>query len=509
MKRYIRRFSDDFKKICKENKSQNMIIYDTGFEALYYTYEEVENYVERYLKLFKDNGLEQGDAVLSLMPNSTEDIICFFAVLKGGYSFAPLPCHATKREIEKWTNIINPQLIIKKQEIELPESVESTYKTISIKCNGDLSWLPKPGDIQLDKKSGTVYLFTSGTTGAPKAMVIDGDTLWSSGCLFMKYYYLQDSKPRFWNYLPMSYLGGLYNLALIPIYCGGSFLITEPFSGKTVLNYWSTVKKYQITALWFVPTIINSLLKVTKTFGNNYKEYCQKNLIIALLGTAPITKNIKEDFEQEIGINVYENYALSETTFITGESKENICYRQQSSVGEILPYVDYDLKKYAGTEDIYELWVKTPFMFRGYLNEDGSIDLTVDENGFFNTKDLIKISNDGQLILEGRDRDIIKKGGLFVSLKEVENLVSSLDYIQEVAAVQIKHDFYGESYVLFIGLRNANDDADIINAKLKLWLHDNLVQYKVPEAIKVLKDFPHTSSGKIRKEELKKLYEQI
>lgn len=507
MKRYIRKFTDDFSTICGKYRTETMIIYDTGFCANYYSYEQVEKYVDRYLGLFKENGLKQGDAILSLMPNSPEDIICFFATLKGGYSFAPLPCHATEREVEKWSNIIKPKLIIKKKEISLPDIVEDNYKVISVNCDGDLEWLPTCGGDVLETRSGTVYLFTSGTTGTPKAMIIDGDTLWSSGCLFMRHYNMQEAGCRFWNYLPMSYLGGLYNLALIPLCCGGSFLITEPFSGKTVLNFWGTVKKYEITALWFVPTIINGLLKVSKMLGNNYRDYCKKNVRIALLGTAPITKEVKEEFEEELGINIYENYALSETTFITGESKDIICYREQSSVGEILPYVDYELRKYEEADDIFELWIKTPFMFKGYLNEDATIDVSVDENGFLNTNDLVRISERGQVIVIGRNKDIIKKGGLFVSLKEIEYLVKNLSYIQDVTTIPVKHDFYGESYILCIVLKDHKEDEDEAISMIKLWLIDNVVQYKQPEAIKVFKEFPYTDSGKIKKGELKKQYE--
>lgn len=507
MKKHIRKFSEDFTKICKENKNESMIIYDTGYDAIYYSYGQVEEYVERYLKLFKEKGLKQGDAILSLVPNSAEAIICFFAILKGGYAYAPLPCHATEREVEKWANIIKPQMIIKKKEINLPVSIENSHTVVSINCDGDLEWLPNSAGDVLEYKSGTVYLFTSGTTGAPKAMVIDGDTLWSSGCSFVKFYNMKKSICRFWNYLPMSYLGGLYNLALIPVSCGGSFLITEPFSGKTVLSFWSIVKKYKITALWFVPTIVNGLLKVSKMLGNNYRDYCTENIKIALLGTAPITKETKECFEEELGVKIFENYALSETTFITGENKGNICYREQSSVGEFLPYVDYQLKKYEDAKDIFELWIKTPFMFNGYLNEDGKIDTSVDEKGYLNTKDLVRINEKKQVIIVGRDRDIIKKGGLFVSLKEIESLVKNLDYIQEVATVPVKHEFYGESYVLCIILKDFSEDEDEVVSRVKLWLIDNVVAYKHPEGIKVYKEFPYTSSGKIKKEELRKQYE--
>jgi len=505
MKQYKRSFAHDFAAICKKNCEEIVIIYDTGFKTISYSYSQVEEYVGRFLYFFKEKGLAQGDTIMSLLPNSAEDIICFLAVMKGGYTFAPLPCHATNREIEKWMNIIKPKLIFKKLEVDSAQSLNSDDDLISLKCDGDLEWLPMEKYENDEIKSATLYLFTSGTTGEPKAMVLNGDTLWSSGFIFSRFYNLHDSKTRFWNYLPMSYLGGLFNLALIPICCGGSFLITEPFSGKTVISFWNTVKKHEITALWFVPTIVNGLLRLARMFGNNFIDYCKDNLKIAFLGTAPISKESKEEFEKELGVQMYENYALSETTFITGETKESLCFRKQASVGEFLPYVDYELRPYENSKNIFELWVQTPFMFEGYLNESGEIEQNVDNNGFLNTKDLVTIDENNQLIVAGRDRDIIKKGGLFVSLKEIEYLVAKLDYVQDVAAVPIKHEFYGENYVLYVILKYGQSE-DMVET-LRLWMFDNIVQYKMPETIKVCKEFPHTDSGKIKKEELRKQYE--
>lgn len=80
----------------------------------------------------------------------------------------------------------------------------------------------------------------------------------------MKFHDLKDAQLRFWNYLPMSYLGGLFNLALIPLSTGGSLVIDETFSGKTFLQFWQTVERFDINAIWFVPTIARGLLSMAE-----------------------------------------------------------------------------------------------------------------------------------------------------------------------------------------------------------------------------------------------------
>ena len=489
-------FSRDFEELCEKNSNKPLILVINESEKKIFTYADVEKIVKRYLFLFKENGLKRGDTIVSIMPNSVECITCFLATLLGGYGFAPLACQISYREFNNWIRLVNPKLVIKKEGIA---DYNSAIKTYECRCDGDISWLPTHEGEYYEGEESKVYLLTSGTTGTPKAMVLDGNRLWNSGKAFANYYNMIDSGVRFWNYLPMSYLGGLYNLALIPMCCSGSFVVSEPFSGKTIINYWSFVKNNAITALWIVPSILQGLLKVAKLIGGKkYIEY-GKNIQIAFLGTAPVQLSQKQEFEEVFGMRLYENFALSESTFLTAENRDDILYREQSSVGKVLPYVDVKLKPIDGIKDTNVIWIKTPYLFDGYLDENGNVELELDEEGFFNTKDLGTFNSDDILILAGRNRDIIKKGGLFVSLVEIENVIKDLPEIEEVAAVPVPNDFYGESYVLCVIFKNK--EANQVE-NLHAWMLDNFVKYKLPEKIYECTEFPRTASGKIRKNKI-------
>ena len=342
---------------------------------------------------------------------------------------------------------------------------------------------------------------TSGTTGLPKAMSIDSNKLWSSGKAFTQYYGIDNSGYRFWNYLPMSYLGGLFNLALVPLCCKGSFVISEPFSGKTILNYWNFVMRHNISALWLVPSIVQGLLKISRLVKNKYNDEYAKTVKIAFLGTAPIRLEAKEEFEETFGIRLYENFALSESTFLTAEDEDNVRFREAGSVGIELPYASLKFIPIEGVQSISTIWIKSPFMFDGYISTDGTIEIELDADGYFNSKDLGYLNDDGILVLTGRDRDIIKKGGLFVSLAEIENVVKQIPSVEDAVAVPMKHDFYGEVYVLCVIFKQKMV-AEEQKRELHLWLLDNFVSYKMPEDICIYDEFPRTSSGKIQKNKL-------
>ena len=494
-------FSEDFIELVDSNRENELIRFAMEGKRVSYTYDEVLTLIKRYLTLFADNGLKMGDTIVTVLPNSVECVVAFFAAVIGGYNFAPLSCQVTEREFLNWIGIVNPQIIIRKTGVG---DYGSAVKTIECNCDADLSWLPTEEKEILHGNSSNIYLMTSGTTGSPKAMSIDANKLWNSGKAFCRYYSVLDKHPRFWNYLPMSYLGGLFNLAFIPLACGGSFVVSEPFSGKTMINFWSFVESNSIDSLWFVPSIIQGLLKISNLIGKgNSRGHSIKT---AFLGTAPIRIEQKEEFEELFGIRLYENFALSESTFLTAENEDDIRYREQSSVGKVLPYVDIRIKPIDGVDNIGGIWIKTPYLFNGYVDSSGKVEIELDENGFFNTKDLGSFNADDVLVLAGRERDIIKKGGMFVSLVEVENVVKQYQAVDDAVAVPIEDDFYGESFVLCVIF---DEKVDRVREKEKLhaWLLDNLVKYKLPNKIHTFKEFPRTSSGKIRKKELLRVLE--
>lgn len=491
-------FANDFILLCEKKNDAEMMVYDLGTCIVNYSYSDVCKYVKRCLTFLRENGVRRGDTIVSIMPNCPEAIVCFFAAMLGGVNYAPIPYSVSKREYDNWLRIVHPELIIKK---ERTAGFHSDIPTYECKCDGDMSWLPDRESSLEFVRSSMVYLMTSGTTGIPKAISINCDKLWSSGKAFTKFYHIENSMYRFWNYLPMSYLGGLYNLAMIPLCCKGSFVISEPFSGKTILSYWGFVTRHKISALWFVPSIVQGLLKIARFTSNQHLDTCCNEIKISFLGTAPIRLEQKEEFERIFGIHLYENYALSETLFLSAEDENNTNLRAQNSVGKILPYVSLKLIPVIEGENICSIWVKSPFLFEGYLSEYGETKLELDEEGYFDSKDLGYLNHDEILVLSGRNRDIIKKGGQFISLTEIENIVGKLEYIEEVAAISTKHDFYGEVYVLCVNFRS-KIEIEKQQKELKTWLKNNFAAYKMPEEIYAYDTFPRTASGKIQKNKL-------
>lgn len=483
----------------KDYPSRAAFVIEHALNRKVITYADLSSLIRRCLWFFQKNHLPKEKPILSLLPNSIEKTILFLASICGGYQFAPLSCNLSLFELEKDLALLSPSHCF--CDISLMPVEEFSRIDIvkfDLKLDGSFHWLPSEhADLESDAQA-KLFIASSGTTGESKAILIDSNKLWESAIAFSNYYKLNMAEPPlcFWNYLPMSYLGGLFNLCLIPLAAQGSSVIDEPFSGKTFLNFWETVKRLNINVLWFVPTIIQGLLSLYE--GRAFNTEYVNNIQFCFLGTAPIHLQTKKQFEEIFSLNLLENYGLTETTFISAELREERENRKEGSVGRVLPYVSVRLQPSAAPgSDCQEIWVRTAFICDGYLCSGGSVEVVTDDEGFMQTGDLGYMNVGGELIITGRNKDIIKKGGQLINLREIELMILDAGMAIEAAAVKIAHDFYGESYVLYIK-NEATFNGDQKKSILA-WIHEKFSKIRWPEDIFLVDDFPKTKSGKIQK----------
>ncbi|MDP2835050.1 MAG: class I adenylate-forming enzyme family protein [Pseudomonadota bacterium] len=497
---WIRNFNADFDDLVADY-GERIALIAAGEAERQLTYAQLDVLADRHIAWMRMQGIGPGDCVGAVLPNSLEMLSLFVACLRGGIGFAPLACDTAAAEVQRWAALVQPCCCFYSPLLAdgVVNALQATGRPcLPIEANGAFAHLPPAAAPQAHAEGARLYLFSSGTTGTPKAIVLDSNRLWSAGHAFARLHGAGFEQPfRIWNYLPQSYLGGLFNMALIPFSVAGSVVVDEIFSGKTFLGFWQMLERYDINVLWFVPAIVRGLLVIGERTHRQQVAPCAQAVRLAFLGTAPIERDTKTRFEQLFGLTLLENFALSETTFLTSEFAGETGQRSEGSVGRYLPYAELRFRPVAGEDaEFSEILVRTPFMMLGYLDEAGVLRMP-DDDGFFPTGDLGYLNAAGQLALSGRSRDVIKKGGYFIALREIELLAQSHPAVAEAAACATPHPFYGESYRLKLRL---HADAPVGSGEdARDFVYSALAKYKWPDGVDMVDDFPSTASGKIRK----------
>lgn len=485
-------FIKDFIKICNINKREiaiKSIISDKYYEI---TYGNLINLTKRFAFFFKKRKIFFNDNIGTLIPNSSENLISFISSGLLGINFSSISCQSTRHEIETWLKIYKPKLCIISDQIEKNKiNIFKKYKIkiLVIKTNGKFDWLNKKKITFKNKNSGKLFVYTSGTTGKAKLLIMPIKKLWNSGLAFLREYKIPKRQLIFWNYLPMSYLGGLFNLGIIPLCIGGQIIIDETFNGKTFINFWNTVRQYKINVIWFLPTIIKGLLELNKNIINNH-NIKDLGINFCFLGTAPILQSLKNKFEKNYGLKLYENYGLSETTFISVEN-EKTKLNIKNYKGKLLKHVKI---KFKNVKNKKEILVKTPYLYEGFVDSNNKI-IIAKKNSYFETGDLGYIKKRG-VYITGRNKEIIKKGGYLINLREIEQTVQNINIVKDVNTIPIKHPFYVESYNLQIVLNSNNNSKESLKNRFNNILIELISKEKWPENIIFVKKIKKTLSGK-------------
>ncbi len=431
--------------------------------------------------------------VALILDNSIELLVLYFSALIEGVVVIPIDPLKGDREINEILEEGNCKIALISQS-RLKEPIEGVsyhhyedLKEILGKVEkAELSHL----DIfhSLDYQSLFSISFTSGTTGTPKGVMHSYANLFQTALAF-KASFKFSSKNTFYHNLPMTYMAGMLNLIFLPFLSESKIVIGQRYSVAAILNFWELPIKYQVNTFFFIPTIVTMLLKFDR--GDQGAKYTRENEITACIGTAPLNPQIQQEFESKYQTKLYESYGLSETLFTSTNAPE---FGKVKGVGKPLLGIELDFKD-------KEILIKAPWNFMGYYNLEADKFFIEDK---FISGDLGELDADNFLRITGRKKDIIIRGGINISPRRIEDLLSTENIFEECVVLGIEDLTLGEKTVCVFtaaaelpkGIKKQVNKI-IANALGKSYVIDELKQ--VPELSKNI-------NGKIDKLRIKKLY---
>ena len=325
-----------------------------------------------------------------------------------------------------------------------------------------------------------VILFTSGSEGKPKGVVLSHRNLQANRYQFLSILAL-DSKDIFFTCLPIFHSFGLNTATLTPLLSGCKlFLYPSPLKYRVVPEL-----SYDINA---------SVIFGTDTFFSGYAkmghQYDFHRIKYAIGGAEKIKDSTRMAWMFKFGVRILEGYGATETAPII--TINTPMYTKAGSVGRVLPGIEFKIEKVENIEHGGALVVKGDNVMLGYMKYDKPGVLQPLEDGWYNTGDIVDIDEDGFVTISGRLKRFAKIAGEMVSLGAIEFAVNSLweGYLQCI--VVIPDDKKGEQLVLLTQKEDAN-----LNDLIEYFHKNGFSDLWIPKKIVIVEEFPVLGSGKV------------
>jgi long-chain acyl-CoA synthetase len=428
-----------------------------------------------------------------LLPASAGFVASFYGTLLAGKAAVPINFLLGDREI---AHIISDSGIDTVVTIpQLAGRIKDTPLNVI-----DLTQLPKVPPAAITPHFPTVtgddvavLLYTSGTSGLPKGVLLTYGNLQSDVDLTISTVHLH-TQHKFLGVIPLFHSFGILAMMIAPIQLGATIIYMARFSPVGALN---AIREHKASLMFGTPSMYGAILRLKDAKPEDFSH-----MYALISGAEPLPPTLREAFKQRFGVPILEGYGLSETSPAVSVNTPHV--QKAGSVGKPLPGVhvkitDEDGKALPGGQ-IGEIWVKGPMIMKGYHNlpEETSNVLTAD--GYFKTGDLGRVDEDGFLHITGRKKEMIIVAGEKAFPREIEDVLLRHPTVAEAAVVGKKDPGRGEVVVAFVVAREGQTPKP--DELRDFSRQQGLAQWKVPREIYIEKDFPRNPTGKVLKREL-------
>ena len=477
------------------------------------TFAEFDRRTSQLAQALSESGVRRGDRVGALMVNSVAFLEAMFAAAKLGAIFVPMNFRLAPPEVAYLLADSGADVFVWSAGCSklargalAGEGVRVRMRVVvgGEPADGELDFeelvsrgVPAAPSIDVDGRDVCALMYTSGTTGRPKGVMLTHDNLmWNLINVLSVGRGLREGD-RTVTVAPMFHSGGLGVHTLPLIYIGGTNTIMSAFDPQATL---AAMARERVTVQFLVPAMWAALMAVPA-----FEEYDLSALELAVTGAAPCPLPVLEYFEGR-GVPFQEGFGLTETApgatlLDAGHIKE-----KAGSIGRPLFHVSTRIVDEQDCDvpvgEVGELLVRGPNVFAGYW---GRPDATAEafRGGWFHTGDLGRVDAEGFITLVDRKKDMIITGGENVYPIEVEQVLYRHPAVREVAVVGVPHDKWGETPIAVVVLADGMAEA---TDELIAYARERLAHFKCPTRVEYVPELPRTATGKVLKTMLRKDY---
>eukprot|EP00249_Psilotum_nudum_P008737 c21477_g1_i1 orf=361-1983(+) len=475
------------------------------------TFSQMTDQIRRVAQSLVYLDIHQNDVVLILSRNCVCFAVVFFAIVSLGAVVTAANPVNTENEIAKQMKDSAAKLVLTTP--ELLEKVKNSgrplvlmkgarpplQRELSIYLLSELMDRAhvKVPDVRIRQTDTAALLYSSGTTGTSKGVVLSHRNFIASALQVnaeADYYNVRDDV--YLCVVPMFHVYGL-SIVVYGQLQRGSTVVSMP--KYDLVEMLETIQKYRITNLPLVPPIMIALAKY-----DGLKKYDLSSVKEITSGAAPLGKETLEDIYRQLRIqDVRQGYGMTETTGIISIP----LLRSKPVYGTTGPLVsdieavivDQITNNRLPFNQQGELWLRGPNITQGYFNNPEATALTLDKDGWLRTGDVVSIDDEGNLCVRDRLKELIKYKGLQVVPAELEALLITHSQILDAAVVPLPDETAGEVPLAFIvrAASSSLSESDVIQ-----FVASKVAPYKKVRKVKFVNRIPKSVSGKILRREL-------
>lgn len=477
------------------------------------SYRELDARSNRLANLLAGYGVGYGDRVTLLARNHSTFFEAAFACSKLGAVLAGLNWRLSPRELDVIVNDAGAEVELVENEFAsklrpnnaVRISAEDNYEDLLTSASDTPPSDLVESDTPIDGATAVLQLYSSGTTGAPKGVVISNDNLSQTPQSAARLYNMGPSTVNL-VVSPLFHIGGIgYGLHALTV--GGQTVIATAADGDTLCRL---IERWGVTNSFMVPSMIQSLIEAPIFASSDLSS-----LDCIAFGGAPISEALYRRASSELGCGFTAVYGMTETSgtviadypdpSITEETriqKLGTCGRPLPWTGEVGIF-DYETGTRCAPGATGEIWVRSQQVTTGYWHRPEATSQALRPDGWFRTGDAAYQDADGFIYLQDRLKDMIISGGENVFSSEVESVIAELAQVQQVAVIGVPSEKWGETVKAVVCLRPGKTTTE---AEIIAYTRENLAHYKCPTSVDFVDELPANSSGKILKPELRRRY---
>lgn len=520
-----------FRQMAEKRPEQEALI----CEAIRLTYTQMLQRVEALAAGLLKIGFHKGDCVVCTLPAGPDFATLFFAVAKVGGVFAPLNPQIRQRRLIEVLKEAQPSILITERPID-EESIQRAARMVRVIFAKPIA--PSPLGLEqliADGQSITLppiavspsdllaLLYTSGTTGTPKATMHSHKSLIAPVVASLKLRELWMRRPGLAMFKQTAVALRRYRMRLLKaagrpqtmlstvgwhtitglevmlqaLLMGDRLVVMPRFHPREALE---TVEREKVTILIAVPLAYQMMLRV-----EGFEKYDLSSLLICATGAAPCPPELAREIQQRFGGAVHIGFGATETAGgIAATSLADSGERQIKTVGRPMPGIEVKIVDEQGRElpfgQVGELLCRGENIMLGYYRAPEMTAEVINSEGWYHTGDLAMMDAEGYIHIVGRKKDVIIRGGQNIYPTEIESYLESHPKIREAAVVGVPSPLGDESVWAFIRLE---EGANMTPEEVLDYCRRELEPYQIPSQVRFVEEFPRSEVGKPQKFKLR------